>query len=179
MYSEYWTHFYHGYLYGPGSRNPLNKNIVPSSVLAFASTNMDNLYCSTYISGTNDYTLHNCLGQYPETGMLLVTSYLGVRLGSRVDIRYVGLLGFIPINFGVCQLAGLLRYAGPRFEPGTLNNKLKLSQGFWAVASVTLGNGGDNIGTYIPLFSTLDKAGISILLEDESQVSHIVALIPS
>ena len=102
--------------------------IVLTSVLAFASTNIDDLFLLTLFFGDKRFKTRDiCLGQYLGIGMLLVISYLGVRLGSQVDIRYVGLLGVIPIYLGISQFAGAFRISEPQHEPGIGNAKLKLS----------------------------------------------------
>lgn len=139
-------------------------DIVLTSFLAFASTNIDDLFILALFFGDKRFSIRDiCWGQYLGIALLVTISYFGARLGKWIDVRYIGLLGFIPVYLGISQLLELIRLSEPK-EPETLNNKLDLSQGFWAVASVTFGNGGDNIGTYVPLFSTLDNTELTIML---------------
>lgn len=139
-------------------------DIIVTSFLAFVSTNIDDLFILALFFGDKRFSVRDiCWGQYLGIGLLVTLSYLGVHLGKWIDVRYIGLLGFIPIYLGIRQFGELFNRSGSK-DLDPLNKKLNLRQGFWAVASVTFGNGGDNIGTYIPLFSTLDNSQLTILL---------------
>jgi len=135
-----------------------------TAVLAFASTNIDDLFILAIFFGDKRFSIRDiCLGQYLGIGSLVVISYLGASMGRWVDVRYIGLLGFFPIYLGIRQLIELFNASSPE-DKSQWNERQNLSTGFLAVASITFANGGDNIGTYIPLFSTLNNADLSILL---------------
>lgn len=139
-------------------------DIVLTSFLAFASTNIDDLFILALFFGDKRFSTRDiCRGQYLGIALLVTISYFGARLGRWIDVRYIGLLGFIPVYLGIRQLLELF-LPSERQDPDPFYNKLNLSQGFWIVASVTFGNGGDNIGTYIPLFSTLDNTEMMVML---------------
>jgi len=139
-------------------------DIIVTSFLAFASTNIDDLFILALFFGDKRFSVRDiCWGQYLGIGLLVTLSYLGAHLGRWIDLRYIGLLGFIPIYLGIRQFCELFCRSGSK-DPDPLHKKINLSQGFWAVSSVTFGNGGDNIGTYIPLFSTLDNSQLAVML---------------
>jgi cadmium resistance protein CadD (predicted permease) len=75
----------------------------------------------------------------------------------------IGLLGFVPMLMGVKKIYDLWR---DRKKP---EDKLSPSypQGshslVWSVALVTMANGGDNIGIYIPLFATRSGYEIAVI----------------
>ena len=139
-------------------------DIIVTSFLAFASTNIDDLFILALFFGDKRFSVRDiCWGQYLGIGLLVTLSYLGAHLGRWIDLRYIGLLGFIPIYLGIRQFCELFSRSGSK-DPDPLHKKINLSQGFWAVSSVTFGNGGDNIGTYIPLFSTLDNSQLAVML---------------
>ncbi len=139
-------------------------DIILTSLLAFASTNIDDLFILALFFGDKRFATRDiCWGQYLGIALLVTISYFGTYLGRWIVVRYIGLLGFMPVYLGIRQFFHLFRPSSPE-EPDPLNKKLNLSQGFWAVASVTFGNGGDNIGTYIPLFSTLDNTELTVML---------------
>jgi len=89
-------------------------------------------------------TLDIWWGQYLGIALLVTISYFGARLGRWIDIRYIGLLGFVPIYLGIRQFSELFHRSEPEV-PSPVNKKIYLSQGFWAVASITFSNGGDII----------------------------------
>lgn len=92
--------------------------------------------------------------------LLILLSLLGAWLGSLIDSKYIGLLGFFPIYLGI---RGIVDLFGKENEEQNTEIKAK-STGFWAVSVVTFANGGDNIGVYIPLFASLDKFGMIIMI---------------
>lgn len=139
-------------------------DIILTSFLAFASTNIDDLFILALFFADKRFTTRDiCWGQYLGIALLVTISYLGAQLGRWIDVRYIGLLGFIPVYLGIRQFLEIFRTSEPE-DREPVNKKLNLSQGFWAVASVTFGNGGDNIGTYIPLFSILDNTELTVML---------------
>lgn len=75
----------------------------------------------------------------------------------------MGLLGLFPIYLG---LRGVLNFfkAENKAEELQQKEKKKLKTGFLTVATITFANGGDNIGTYIPLFATLTAYNKSIMI---------------
>lgn len=87
-------------------------------------------------------------------------SLAGAVLGHFIDARYVGLLGLVPIYLALKQVVQLVRN---RNEVPSIEQHPKRS-GLFSVAAVTFANGGDNIGTYIPLLASLSSADKAIMI---------------
>lgn len=67
--------------------------------------------------------------------------------------QWVGLLGLIPIYLGV-----KLFIKGEDEDEGAVVSSLnKFNKFYLSVAFITFANGGDNIGIYVPFFSTLNN----------------------
>ena len=132
-----------------------------TSILAFASTNVDDIFILMLFSGGRKLRSSSIfLGQYLGIGALVVTSFAGAYLGGFFDPRYVGFLGLFPIYLAVKQFIALLKTpsgeAGTEEEPEV--NATGIFSGILAVAGVTIANGADNIGVYVPLLATMTAA---------------------
>lgn len=90
-------------------------------------------------------------GQYAGFAATLALA-LGAATGLQmVPDRWVGLLGLVPIAFGVW---GLWRLRGSDEDA-----RPPLAATAWRIAAVTFANGADNISVFTPLFRTLHTAG--------------------
>lgn len=128
--------------------------IVFTSIIAFASTNLDDLFILTLFFGDKRYKPSDIyFGQYAGILALIAVSLTGSFVGHFVDSKYVGLLGLFPIYLGLRQLVSLIK--GDQPEEELMEEKAHSKTGILSVAAVTFANGGDNIGTYVPLFATL------------------------
>ncbi|HEU5289108.1 MAG TPA: cadmium resistance transporter, partial [Cyclobacteriaceae bacterium] len=74
---------------------------------------------------------------------------------------YVGLLGLFPIYLGVKQLLGLFKNQN---EEESAPSERATIPGIISIATITIANGGDNIGTYIPLFTSLTSYDKSVMV---------------
>src|SRR5688500_8501780 len=134
--------------------------IVIASILAFATTNIDDIFILTLFFGNPKYASRDVvLGQYLGIGTLIAISFAGSFIGLVIDPKYIGLLGLFPIYIGI---RGAVNMNQQKEE----SNSTKISdqanshiQKTLSVASVTIDNGDDNIIIYIPLFATLYIAG--------------------
>jgi cadmium resistance transport/sequestration family protein len=125
-----------------------------TSILAFASTNVDDIFILMLFFGNKEYnTRQIVLGQYLGIIALITISFLGSLVGLLIEQKYIGILGLLPIYFGVRGIIRLSRHK--QVEPEEIRIKPRNLNGTLSVAGVTFANGGDNIGIYIPLFSTL------------------------
>ena len=144
--------------------------IIVAAIAAFAATNIDDiLILMFFFSQVNSsFRIHHIiLGQYLGFMGLLLLSLPGFLGGLIIPKTWTGLLGLIPIYIGLQQIlnpetqtpeipsiasgkrsqpksSGLMSYFNPLLAPQT-----------YSVAAITLANGGDNIGIYVPFFASL------------------------
>ena len=127
--------------------------VLLASITAFISTNIDDLFILTLFFGTKQIKQYQIIaGQFLGITTLIALSLLGSLLGLIIDVAYIGLLGLVPIYLGLKGIRSLINHD----ELNQTDEHVKTKEnGVLAVAGVTVANGGDNIGIYIPLFSTL------------------------
>jgi len=136
-----------------------------AAVIAFASTNVDDIFIlialftqvSTSLTKRDIYA-----GQFVGIGVLVILSLVGAWIGTIVSKEYIGLLGFIPIYMGIKKVYEALSKKNQPAEPVVIEEIGK--DGIFAstfrfqilsVAAITIANGGDNIGIYVPFFSPM------------------------
>jgi cadmium resistance transport/sequestration family protein len=136
--------------------------IVLASIIAFASTNIDDIFILTLFFGDKrNKTSDIYIGQYLGIILLIVLSLAGSLLGNFIDNRYIGLLGLFPIYLGLKQIFHLIKQRKTGEELKQIQaSKTSVIQ----VATITFANGGDNIGVYIPLFATLSPTDKIIMV---------------
>lgn len=125
-----------------------------TSVAAFISTNLDDIFMLTLFFAQakgRKGALKVVAGQYIGMGCLAALSILGALGTQLVPQRYVGLLGFVPLCLGIKA------WMDYRSQGNKSRQEEETSEtpgiGSISVALVTMANGGDNIGVYIPVFS--------------------------
>lgn len=134
-----------------------------TSIIAFASTNIDDIFILTLFFGDRRYKTNDIFfGQYLGIMVLVSISVTGSLIGNFIDSEYIGLLGLFPIYLGVKQFINLIRNRFEETHPE--QNEKKFRSGILTVAMVTVANGGDNIGTYIPLFAALTRQDKFIMI---------------
>jgi len=129
--------------------------ILIASVVAFVSTNIDDIFILTLFYGDKKFKNGEILsGQLLGISSLIAISLIGSLVGLFIAQEYIGLLGLVPIYLGAKGIWTLIKN---REEIDTTDDvkKHERKNNVLAVAGVTIANGGDNIGIYIPLFATL------------------------
>jgi cadmium resistance transport/sequestration family protein len=128
--------------------------LVLTGVVAFAATNIDDIFILMLFFANKRYSRKDIVtGQYLGIIILVAISIIGSFISMLIDHRYVGLLGIIPIIYGII---GILRIRRNKlFSVAETPVKVSAGNTILAVSAVTISNGGDNIGIYIPLFATL------------------------
>jgi cadmium resistance protein CadD (predicted permease) len=121
-------------------------------VVVFVSTNVDDLLLlSAFFSDPSYPPRQVVAGQFLGIAALIVASLVCAVLAIAIPPGWIGLLGLAPLVLGFRGLWKLHRSAKEDDEeearPVTPGSRVL------AVASVTIANGGDNLGVYIPLFS--------------------------
>lgn len=121
-----------------------------TAVLSFASTNIDDIFVLMilYAQVKNARGIAQIVaGQYAGIGLLVALGMMGA-LGTQLfPPRYIGLLGFLPLFLGVRAWVSYRRGGEGDGE------KKETQPRFFSVCLLTMANGADNIGVYIPVFS--------------------------
>ncbi len=153
--------------------------VLATGITVFAVTNIDDIVIlMLFFSQVNDTfrPRHIITGQYLGFTALIIASLPGLFGGLIVPRAWIGLLGLVPIAIGVKQL---LNREKDVFEvqavSGVSNRYLSnrsiafslaslLSPQTYNVAAVTVANGGDNIGIYLPLFASSNLVSLGLIL---------------
>lgn len=143
-----------------------------SALGAFIATNIDDIFilmllfsqARTQAKASNGRTVNIqtkgnriyhrdiVIGQYLGFALLVLISLLATFGVTLIPDQWVGLLGLIPIYLGV----KLFIKGEDEDEGAVLSSLNKFNKFYLSVAFITFANGGDNIGIYVPFFSTLN-----------------------
>ena len=164
-----------------------------TGITAFAATNIDDILILVLLFAqtsppinsqinsptnspqTNENPLvrpqHIVAGQYLGFGVLVLASLPGFVGGFMVPRPWLGWLGLVPIAIGINQL---LQNSDPENNGQDVQTVTKQSQKqvlsrfinpqIYQVAAITVGNGGDNIGIYVPLFANSNLSQLLVIL---------------
>ena len=161
-------------------------SIVITAFVSFVSTNIDDIFVlMLFFTQINNVikTRHIVIGQYLGIGVLTAISIIGALGVSVIPNEYVGFLGLVPIYLGIKEYVDhkkesrsngntghqeLQNDENSRLEETTstqVNHIMTFIKSFInpsvvKVFSVTVANGGDNIGVYIPIFTSMSLVGI-------------------
>jgi cadmium resistance transport/sequestration family protein len=140
---------------------------IPTGIVTFIATNLDDLVILTLLFSQVNATFrcwHIVMGQYLGFSVLVIMSLAGVLGGLVLPSQWIGILGLVPITIG---LNNLLNPDNDEPENEHTNTEFShpsawasfLSPQTYGVAAITIANGGDNVGIYMPLFanSTLES----------------------
>ncbi|KAL7892570.1 cadmium resistance transporter domain-containing protein [Trichoderma sp. SZMC 28014] len=128
---------------------------------SFAITNIDDMFvlATFFAEASLSKTItpiRITIGQYVGFTFIIIISMIGFGVSLVLPSEPIGFLGLLPILLGIWKLFDLL-FPTEEEESDSVGAKSILK-----VSIVTLMNGGDNIGTYIPLFSQAEKAEIAV-----------------
>ncbi|MCT7951064.1 cadmium resistance transporter [Ancylothrix sp. C2] len=146
---------------------------IPTGLTAFTATNLDDLIILLLFFSQVNTTFrrhHVVLGQYLGFFALVLASLPGFFGGMIFPPHWVGLLGLAPIGFGLSRLLNpeneeTADETPPEIEssqPSTLANIF--SPQTYSVAAVTVANGSDNIGIYVPLFANSALESLAVII---------------
>lgn len=149
-----------------------------SGMASFAATNIDDIVVLMLLFSTVNQSFrprHIIAGQYLGFAGLIAASLPGFLGGLIVTKAWVGLLGFLPIAIGISHL--LTSEPDPSIQTISPNPSAKqspssvgsvlahlLTPQTYKVAGITIANGGDNIGIYVPLFANSNLVQLGIIL---------------
>jgi cadmium resistance protein CadD (predicted permease) len=133
-----------------------NLALLALAITLFASTNLDDLVVLLGFFADRRFRARDIVaGQFAGVAALFLVSAAGSLLSLVIPKTYLGLLGILPIVIGIRKLSDL------RHDASAPENS---SQGSVAgVTLVTIANGGDNIGIYIPAFAVHSGAEIGVI----------------
>ncbi len=134
--------------------------IILTAILAFISTNLDDLFLlAAFFTHPTFKTREIVLGQYIGFIIILMISSLAYFAQLVIPSAWISLMGILPIIIGI---KGLISLKNPENDANALNDEIiEKKEGITynkilSVASVTIANGGDNLGVYMPLFASIN-----------------------
>lgn len=133
----------------------------------FAITNIDDMFVlvTFFSEAATSKTLtpwRIVLGQYIGFTMIVTISLIGFGVSFLFATEPIGFMGFLPLLLGVWRALNLI----PSLKEEDEDDESSIAgvRSVLKVAFITLMNGGDNIGTYVPLFSQAHKVDIAIYI---------------
>ncbi|MDO5044461.1 MAG: CadD family cadmium resistance transporter [Coriobacteriia bacterium] len=138
-----------------------------SAIAVFISTSIDYVFLLLIIfsqAHSKSQVRQVFAGQYLGTALLVIVSLIAAFALNLIPQDWiVGFLGLIPIALGIhFALSG-----EEEAEADEVIEKLSSKDSkylFWTVALLTLASGGDNLGIYIPYFTTLSVQEIILVV---------------
>jgi cadmium resistance transport/sequestration family protein len=145
-----------------------------AGITSFVATNIDDIVLLTLFFSQVNAGLrvrHIVIGQYLGFAGLVLLSLPGFFGGLLIPETWIGLLGLLPIAIGILKLVKPeedeeIQTVSEEFLRSQKQSKLTswLSPQTYSVAAVTIANGGDNVGIYIPLFAGSNLPSLSVIL---------------
>lgn len=147
----------------------MSLTLILSAIGTFIVTNIDDIFVLMIFFAQIEKARHTqvVLGQYLGFGLLVVLSLLGAFGFTFLPPEWAGFLGLIPIYLGIRMFLkkeeedeaeeALEKLGDLKSQPS--NNRL-FGPLTGKVAAITFANGGDNLGIYIPYFTTQGNASL-------------------
>lgn len=127
--------------------------LIALSAVVFASTNIDDIVLlAVFFADATMKRSAIIVGQFLGIAVLTGVSAVAGAAALAVPEGWTSLLGVVPLGLGIWKLIALIRRRGEDAddEAATRSDKAQ----WLTVASVTIANGADNLGVYIPLFAS-------------------------
>lgn len=149
-----------------------------TGVTAFVSTNLDDLIILMLFFSQVDAHFrprHIVLGQYLGFSLIILASLPGFLGGLILPKQWIGLLGFVPIVIGIHSLlhqpteevqtvSQIENHSWFKRLPIVCTLTSLIPPQTYHVSVVTFANGGDNIGIYLPLFTSVNLSSLAVIL---------------
>ncbi|OAL43034.1 hypothetical protein IQ07DRAFT_463003, partial [Pyrenochaeta sp. DS3sAY3a] len=140
---------------------------VGEACLSFVLTNIDDTFVLVTFfaeskSSQNLTPLKIVIGQYIGFTVIVGISLIGHAAAVGLPSEPIGFLGLLPLLLGVWKGLGVLFPKIDGEEEDLESRRIANAKTILKVVAITIMNGGDNIGTYIPLFSQVKGAAIAI-----------------
>ncbi|MEH2260564.1 cadmium resistance transporter [Nostoc sp.] len=146
--------------------------------VAFATTFDDNLYLTAFFGKVNRSfrPKHIVIGEFLGFTALVFASLPGFFGGLIIPSTWIGLLGLLPIAIGISNF--ISREEGETVQAVSvdLTSPIKSARQkksllatirdpqTYRVSTVTIANGGNNIGIYVPLFASSNLPSLGVIL---------------
>lgn len=139
---------------------------VGEACATFAITNIDDMFVlvTFFAEASTSRTitpLKITIGQYIGSTTIIAISMIGFGIAFVLPPEPIGFLGLLPILLGFWKIFSIFI---PTADEGTETTTAAAMKGILKVTIITVINGGDNIGTYIPLFSQVERAEIAVYI---------------
>ncbi len=130
--------------------------------IVFISTNIDDIFLlAAFFADPKLLRRSIVFGQFLGIALLVLASTVAAVLALTIPPEWVALLGLAPLYLGLQKLPDLWRKPLEDEDGEILTIQAQehrveksLHSQILAVMGVTIANGGDNIGVYVPLFAT-------------------------
>ncbi|WP_439658043.1 cadmium resistance transporter [Lentzea sp. HUAS TT2] len=132
----------------------MDLGVIGQAAGMFAVTNIDDLVLLALFFAQAKSAWQVVTGQYLGFTAILAIAVVGALGASLLPDHFRPWLGLIPLALGLKAAWSLWRGSDddePATPPGVL-----------AMAGVTLANGGDNIGVYVPVFAVADSLWVYV-----------------
>jgi cadmium resistance protein CadD (predicted permease) len=134
------------------------------AITLFASTNVDDLVVLVGFFADPKFQAREVVaGQYAGLAILFAVSAAGALLSLVIPNAYLGLLGILPILIGIRKLVALRHKPVQTDQATSVHEKTGSYGNIAGVALVTIANGGDNIGIYMPSFAVHSGSQIAAI----------------
>lgn len=121
--------------------------VLAASVTTFAATNLDDLFLLTMFFARRLSTRRIVAGQCLGFAAIVIVSIAGVwAAGATVPQGWTRLLGIFPLAIGIKELFQIHNSKSTRAA------ERDGSMTVFSIAAITLANGADNVGVYVPFF---------------------------
>lgn len=146
---------------------------------AFATTFDDNLYLTAFFGKVNRSfrPKHIVIGEFMGFTALVCASLPGFFGGMIIPTTWIGLLGLLPVAIGISNLISreqqeeTVQAVSVDLTSPTKSGRQKQSllatirdPQTYRVSAVTIANGGNNIGIYVPLFASSNLPSLGVIL---------------
>lgn len=155
----------------------LTSTVVIGASTAIATTFDDNIYLTAFFGKVNRKfrPRHVIIGEFLGFTALVFASLPGLLGGLILPAAWVGLLGFLPIAIGTRNLLSREEPMSQAVSHSTSSRDTAppRKQSLWStlrdrqtyrVSAVTIANGGNNIGIYVPLFASSSFASVGVIV---------------
>lgn len=149
---------------------------IGTACATFAITNIDDIFVlvTFFAEATTSETLtplRIVIGQYLGFTVIVAVSMIGFAVSQVLPAEPIGFLGYVPMLLGVGKGLDVLfplpeedeedSEGEGNAQPGR-KRRLAVVRSTLKVSMMTVVNGGDNVGTYVPIFSEAKGAEIAI-----------------